>query len=183
MWAHVLFGAMGNQPASAWSAGGGASQTHDRADLPPTVALLFLGATGVHQGALTVEKSHGSQRANQYAVVPAECAYAVPRWEEWTIGSLSTRSLPPQQKSAQSRWPGCDPLQAFPPLAQYQRALSSCDVHQCTLSSPGYLLALPLPPRPYQRSSSAVIHHSAGLVASTSRSARRPPPRWGCAAT
>src|SRR5438105_774580 len=119
--------------------------------------FFFLEATGVHQGTLTVENGHESQRATQYAVVPAECAYAVPRWEERTIGSLSTRSLPPQHRGAQSRWPGCDPLQAFPPPAQYRRALSNCDVHQCKFSSPGYLLALPLPPRPCQRSSSAVI--------------------------
>jgi hypothetical protein len=40
----MLFLAMGNHPASAWSAGGEASQTHDRADLPTPVALLFPGS-------------------------------------------------------------------------------------------------------------------------------------------
>ena len=35
---------MANQPASAWSTGGAASQTHDRADLPPFPAP-YPGAT------------------------------------------------------------------------------------------------------------------------------------------
>src|SRR6266851_932453 len=33
--AHLLFQAMGNRPASAWSAGVSCAETHDRSGLPP----------------------------------------------------------------------------------------------------------------------------------------------------